>query len=188
MSIPRPLSLSLATLLTLTGCGTPPALSALPPVAWPAFAGTPPPRPGLPQPPDVCPGAWLPTGAAPTAPLSLSFANQLNPEFVLRRVTVFYDGVLLCKRTAAAGLPLEARLVALSGPGSAGVHVVHVFVDLDGNADLSLRGYRFEIRSSHELILVPGKPLAVSVVAFLKDLSRPLEERPAVKYVESSSP
>jgi len=177
MSIPRPLSLSLATLLTLTGCGTPPALSALPPVAWPAFAGTPP-----------CPGAWLPTGAAPTAPLSLSFANQLNPEFVLRRVTVFYDGVLLCKRTAAAGLPLEARLVALSGPGSAGVHVVHVFVDLDGNADLSLRGYRFEIRSSHELILVPGKPLAVSVVAFLKDLSRPLEERPAVKYVESSSP
>jgi hypothetical protein len=49
-----------------------------------------------------------------------------------------------------------------------------------------MRGYRFEIRSSHAFTISPGKPLDVAVVVYPKDPTRPLEERPAVQWFETN--
>ena len=48
-----------------------------------------------------------------------------------------------------------------------------------------LRGYRFEVRSSHSFTAVEGKTMQLQVVAYEKGgVTTPLEERPAVRYVE----
>lgn len=186
--------LALPLLLAMTSCATTPPPAAPRSLASPPSPALPkwselvrPPLPGLPQPPDVCPAWPVPTGSNPTAPLSFTFANHLSKEFIVRRVILAYDGADVCQRTSPAGIPLDAGLVAVSGPATAGEHRVEVFVNLDGNAAFSLRGYRFELISLHKLTVTPGKRLELSIVAYPKDPPTPLEERPALQYIDSGA-
>lgn len=141
-----------------------------------------PPRLGSPQPPDVCPAWPVLARSAATAPLSVVFANELSDELILRRVVLAYDGVNICQRTSPAGVRLDAGSVSSAGPATAGRHRLEVFVDLEGDPALGLRGYRFEMRSAHAFSMAPGAPFQVSIVIYPKDPSKPLEERPAVRY------
>ena len=48
-----------------------------------------------------------------------------------------------------------------------------------------LRGYKFEVRSSHSFTAVEGKTINLQAVAYEKGgVTTPLEERPAIRYVE----
>jgi hypothetical protein len=48
-----------------------------------------------------------------------------------------------------------------------------------------LRGYRFEVRSSHSFTAVEGKTINLQAIAYEKGgVTTPLEERPAIRYVE----
>jgi hypothetical protein len=48
-----------------------------------------------------------------------------------------------------------------------------------------LRGYRFEVRSSHSFTAVDGKTVNLDAVAYEKGgVTTPLEERPAIRYRE----
>lgn len=47
-----------------------------------------------------------------------------------------------------------------------------------------IRGYRFEVRSSHAIQVEPGKPVDLSVILYGKNLSAPTEERSAICYAE----
>ncbi|MEM9691107.1 MAG: hypothetical protein AAGA56_01055, partial [Myxococcota bacterium] len=48
-----------------------------------------------------------------------------------------------------------------------------------------LRGYRFEVRSSHSFTAVEGKTTRLRILAYEKGgVTTPIEERPAVRYLE----
>lgn len=65
---------------------------------------------------------------------------------------------------------------------------LQVLVNLQGNGYgvfSYLRGYRFEVRSSHSFTAVEGKTINLQAVAYEKGgVTTPLEERPAIRYVE----
>jgi hypothetical protein len=49
-----------------------------------------------------------------------------------------------------------------------------------------LRGYRFEVRSSHSFTVTEGKAVSLKAIAYEKGgVTTPLEQRPAVRYLES---
>jgi hypothetical protein len=65
---------------------------------------------------------------------------------------------------------------------------VQVLVNLQGNGYgvfSYLRGYKFEVRSSHSFTAVEGKTINLDAVSYEKGgVTTPLEERPAVRYSE----
>ena len=69
-----------------------------------------------------------------------------------------------------------------------GDHTLQVLVNLQGNGYgvfSYLRGYRFEVKSSHSFTAVEGKTLSIQVVGYEKGgVTTPLEERPAIRYGE----
>jgi hypothetical protein len=49
-----------------------------------------------------------------------------------------------------------------------------------------LRGYRFEVRSSHSFTVTEGKAVTLRAIAYEKGgVTTPLEQRPAVRYIEN---
>jgi len=65
---------------------------------------------------------------------------------------------------------------------------MQVLINLQGNGYgvfSYLRGYRFEVRSSHSFSAVEGKTMQVDAIAYEKgSVTTPLEERPAIRYIE----
>ena len=48
-----------------------------------------------------------------------------------------------------------------------------------------LRGYRFEVKSSHSFTVTEGKTIQLEAVAWEKGgVTTPLEQRPTIRYVE----
>ncbi|PIE05298.1 MAG: hypothetical protein CSA75_05495 [Sorangium cellulosum] len=49
-----------------------------------------------------------------------------------------------------------------------------------------LRGYKFEVRSSHSFTVTEGKSIKLRAIAHEKGgVTTPLEQRPAVRYLEN---
>ena len=79
----------------------------------------------------------------------------------------------------------EREIPIFSGSIAPGAHLLQVVVLLRGKGNL--RGYKFEQKSSHSFVTSEGKRLRVAVVAFEKgDSGTPREQRPAVRYVETT--
>src|SRR5262249_28730422 len=70
-----------------------------------------------------------------------------------------------------------------------GPHVLQVLLRYQGNGYgvfSYLRGYKFDVRSIHSLDVAPGALTVVTVMGHEKGgLTTPLEERPAVRWIES---
>jgi hypothetical protein len=71
----------------------------------------------------------------------------------------------------------------------AGAHELRVRLQYQGNGFgvfAYLKGYKFDVRSSHSIIAPPGELTVVTVVGHEKGgVTTPLEERPAVRWIES---
>ena len=69
-----------------------------------------------------------------------------------------------------------------------GDHTVQVLVNLQGHGYgvfSYLRGYKFGVRSSHSFTAVEGKTTRLRILAYEKGgVTTPLEERPAIRYLE----
>jgi hypothetical protein len=69
-----------------------------------------------------------------------------------------------------------------------GDHTVQVLINLQGygyGVFSYLRGYKFEVRSSHSFTAVEGKTTQLRILAYEKGgVTTPLEERPAIRYLE----
>jgi hypothetical protein len=70
-----------------------------------------------------------------------------------------------------------------------GPHVLQVLLRYQGNGYgvfSYLKGYKFDVRSSHSIVIAPGGLTELTVVGLEKGgVTTPLEERPAVRWVES---
>jgi hypothetical protein len=120
---------------------------------------------------------------------SIRFQNELSSAFRVTRVLVVLDGAVQYNKTDQSGaLAEQAEIPIFNGSVPPGDHTLQVLVNLQGNGYgvfSYLRGYRFEVRSSHSFTAVEGKTINLQAIAYEKGgVTTPLEERPAVRYVE----
>ena len=107
----------------------------------------------------------------------------------MTRVLVVLDGAVQYNKTDQSGaLADQAEIPIFNGSVPPGDHTLQVLVNLQGNGYgvfSYLRGYHFEVRSSHSFTAVEGKTINLDAIAYEKGgVTTPLEERPAVRYVE----
>lgn len=120
---------------------------------------------------------------------SIKFKNELSSAFRVTRVLVVLDGAVQYNKTDQSGtLSEQAEIPIINGSVPPGDHTVQVLVNLQGNGYgvfSYLRGYRFEVRSSHSFTAVEGKTINLDTTIYEKGgVTTPLEERPAIRYVE----
>ena len=120
---------------------------------------------------------------------SIKFNNELSSAFRVTRVLVVLDGAVQYNKTDQSGtLAEQAEIPIFNGSVPPGDHTLQVLVNLQGNGYgvfSYLRGYRFEVRSSHSFTAVEGKTINLQTIAYEKGgVTTPLEERPAIRYVE----
>jgi hypothetical protein len=120
---------------------------------------------------------------------NVRFQNELSSAFRVTRVLVVLDGAVQYNKTDQSGaLAEQSEIPIFNGSVPPGDHTLQVLVNLQGNGYgvfSYLRGYRFEVRSSHSFTAVEGKTINLQAVAYEKGgVTTPLEERPAIRYVE----
>src|SRR5262249_24633303 len=129
------------------------------------------------------------SGGGAGARSAIKFTNELSSAFRVTRVLVVLDGAVQYNKTDQSGaLAEQSEIPIFNGSVPAGDHTLQVLVNLQGNGDgvfSYLRGYRFEVRSSHSFTAVEGKTVNLDAIAYEKGgVTTPLEERPAIRYSE----
>jgi len=129
------------------------------------------------------------SGGASGARATIRFENKLSNQFKLTRALVVLDGAVQYNKTDRSGVLADQKVIPIfSGSIPPGDHTVQVLVNLRGHGYgvfSYLRGYRFEVRSSHSFTAVEGKTTKLRVLAYEKGgVTTPLEERPAIRYLE----
>jgi hypothetical protein len=120
---------------------------------------------------------------------TIRFTNELSSAFRVTRVLFVLDGAVQYNKTDQSGaLAEQAEIPIFNGSVPPGDHTLQVLINLQGNGYgvfSYLRGYKFEVRSSHSFTAVEGKTINLQAVSYEKGgVTTPLEERPAVRYVE----
>jgi hypothetical protein len=120
---------------------------------------------------------------------TIRFQNELSSAFRVTRVLVVLDGAVQYNKTDQSGaLAEQSEIPIFNGSVPPGDHTLQVLVSLQGNGYgvfSYLRGYKFEVRSSHSFTAVEGKTINLQSVAYEKGgVTTPLEERPAIRHVE----
>lgn len=117
------------------------------------------------------------------------FKNDLSDAFRITRALFVLDGAVQYNKTDQSGaLSDQDEIPIFNGSIPPGDHTLQVLLNLQGNGYgvfSYLRGYRFEVRSSHSFSAVEGKTVNLDAVGYEKgSVTTPLEERPAIRYVE----
>ena len=129
------------------------------------------------------------SGGIGGARAEITFKNEMSDAFRLTRVLVVLDGaVQYNKQDDTGALASQAQIPIFSGAVPPGDHSVQVRVELRGHGYgvfSYLRGYRFTVPSTHSFTVTEGKSIQLEVVLFEKGgVTTPIEQRPAVRYVE----
>jgi hypothetical protein len=122
---------------------------------------------------------------------TVKFENQLSGAFKITRLLIVLDGAVQYNKTDQTGaISDQSEIPVYSGSVPTGDHTLQVLVNLQGSGYgvfSYLRGYRFEVRSSHSFTAVDGKTTQLSAIAYEKGgLTTAIEERPAVRYSEKT--
>lgn len=122
----------------------------------------------------------------------IRFSNELSDAFRVTRLLFVLDGAVQYNKTDQSGVLSDQDLIPIfNGTIPPGDHTLQVLVNLQGHGYgvfSYLRGYRFEVRSSHSFTAVEGKTINLDAVAYEKGgVTTPLEERPAIRYREKVS-
>jgi hypothetical protein len=129
------------------------------------------------------------SGGAAGSRATIKFENELSSAFRVTRVLVVLDGAVQYNKTDQSGaLSDQAEIPIFNGSVPPGDHTLQVLVNLQGNGYgvfSYLKGYHFEVRSTHSFTAVEGKTINLDAISYEKGgVTTPLEERPAVRYVE----
>lgn len=118
------------------------------------------------------------------------FENDMSSAFRLTRALFVLDGAVQYNKADDTGaLSEQANIPIFSGSIPPGDHTLQVLLQLQGNGYgvfSYLKGYKFEVRSTHSFKASEGKTISLQVFAYEKGgVTTPLEERPAVRYGET---
>jgi hypothetical protein len=92
------------------------------------------------------------------------------------------------KQDDTGALASQRTIPIFSGSVPPGDHTLQVLIQLRGHGYgvfSYLRGYRFEVKSSHSFTVTEGKTIQLEAIAYEKGgVTTPLEQRPAIRYIE----
>lgn len=119
----------------------------------------------------------------------IRFQNDMSSAFRLTRALFVLDGAVQYNKADDTGaLASQTQIPIFSGSIAPGDHTLQVLVQLRGHGYgvfSYLRGYKFEVKSSHAFTVTEGKSIDLQAIAWEKGgVTTPLEQRPAVRYVE----
>lgn len=129
------------------------------------------------------------SGGVGGARASILFQNDMSGAFRLTRALFVLDGVVQYNKQDDSGvLSSQKQIPIFKGAIAPGDHTLQVLLRLRGHGYgvfSYLRGYQFEVKQSHSFSVTEGKEMAVDVIAWEKGgVTTPLEQRPAVRYLE----
>jgi len=129
------------------------------------------------------------SGGVGGARAEIRFTNDMSTAFKLIRALFVLDGAVQYNKQDDTGALAEQKQIPIfSGSIPPGDHTLQVLLQLRGHGYgvfSYLRGYRFELKSSHSFTVTEGKTVELEAVAWEKGgVTTPLEQRPAVRYVE----
>ncbi len=119
----------------------------------------------------------------------VSLHNEMSSAFRLTHALVVLDGAVQYNRTDDTGaLADQKEIPVFSGSIPPGDHTVSILLNFQGNGYgvfTYLRGYKFEVKSSHSFTAVEGKTLSLIATALEKGgVTTPLEQRPGIEWQE----
>lgn len=128
-------------------------------------------------------------GGAAGSRAEIGFRNEMSSAFRLTRALVVLDGAVQYNRQDDTGaLADQKEIPVFSGSVQPGDHTISVLLNFQGNGYgvfTYLRGYRFEVKSSHAFTSVEGKTITITATALEKGgVTTPLEQRPAIEWHE----
>jgi hypothetical protein len=119
--------------------------------------------------------------------LVLEVKLDCDPYFLMRDMLVTVDGVVQFDALGPEHIE-EGLIPVFRGTSPAGEHTMRVRYKMVGygRGSLSdLRGYKFEVKSSHVFESKGGEGLCVTAHAFFRSgPSTPLEQRPAMRFTQ----
>jgi hypothetical protein len=129
------------------------------------------------------------SGGVGGARAEIKFTNDMSNAFKLTRALFVLDGaVQYNKQDDTGALSDQKEIPIFSGSIPPGDHTLQVLISLRGHGYgvfSYLRGYKFDVKSSHSFTITEGKTIEVDAVAWEKGgVTTPLEQRPAVRYSE----
>lgn len=124
------------------------------------------------------------------AKASIVFRNEMGGSFRLTKATFLLDGGPVFNKSDEGGNLAERDVIDLfDGPVMPGDHTISVVLHYRGHGYgifSYLKGYSFKVRSSRTFTVSEGKAVRLEVVGFEQGgVTTPLEERPAVRYIEN---
>ncbi len=129
-----------------------------------------------------------PAGAGSQA--QIHYLNKMGSSFRLMKMVFVLDGAPVYNKTSEDGIKTskKKKVQIFSGAIVPGEHTLSVHLEFQGfgyGFFAYLKGYKFKVRSSHAFSVDAGKAKTLVVVSFEKGgITTPLDQRPALKYVE----
>lgn len=128
-------------------------------------------------------------GGVGGARAEIVFTNELSSAFKLVRALFVLDGAVQYNKKDEGGALADQREIPIfTGSVTPGDHTLQSLIQLRGHGYgvfSYLRGYRFEVKSSHSFTVTEGKTIRVEVTAWEKGgVTTPLEQRPALRHSE----
>jgi hypothetical protein len=128
-------------------------------------------------------------GGAAGSRSEVTFKNEMSSAFRLTKALFVIDGTVQYNRSDDSGALADQKEIPIfSGSIPPGDHTVQVLLNFQGNGYgvfTYLRGYKFEVKSSHSFTAVEGKTLTLEATALEKGgVTTPLEQRPAIEWHE----
>ena len=129
------------------------------------------------------------SGGAAGSRSEVGFQNEMSSAFRLTRALFVIDGTVQYNRQDETGALADQKEIPIfSGSVPPGDHTVQVVLNFQGNGYgvfTYLRGYKFEVKSSHSFTAVEGKTLTLTATALEKGgVTTPLEQRPSIEWHE----
>jgi hypothetical protein len=128
-------------------------------------------------------------GGAAGSRAEIHFDNEMSSAFQLIRALFVMDGQVQYNRQDDTGALADQKDIAIySGSVPPGDHTLQIALTFQGNGYgvfSYLRGYKFEVKSSHAFTAVEGKAMGVTATAYEKGgVTTPLEQRPTIEWQE----
>jgi hypothetical protein len=132
-------------------------------------------------------------GGAAGSRAEVEFKNEMSNAFLLTRALFVIDGQIQYNRSDDSGALADQKDIPIyTGSVPPGDHTIQVALTFQGNGYgvfSYLRGYKFEVKSSHSFTAIEGKALTVTATSYEKGgVTTPLEQRPTIDWKEKLEP
>jgi hypothetical protein len=133
------------------------------------------------------------SGGAAGSRAELVFHDEMSSAFLLTQATFVMDNQVQYNKLDDSGALADQKEIPIyTGSVPPGDHTIQVALSFQGNGYgvfSYLRGYKFEVKSSHSFTAVEGKALSVIATAFEKGgVTTPLDARPTIEWHETLKP